>query len=159
VDEAGKGSNRVAWTLAAIALLAIGAQSVYVFPQLPDHIPTHFDAAGHVNGWGGKASIFFLPGVAAVALALLFATRTLSDLNLPFAVRPENRARVIALGAEMRAWLAAILMLGFLGIQSTILEGAFAASLPAAFSVVTVGMLAGVFGCIGVYFFRMYRVR
>jgi uncharacterized membrane protein len=42
-----------------LATLAFG---IYLYPQLPDKIPTHWNFQGEVDGWSGKAfGVFFFP--------------------------------------------------------------------------------------------------
>ena len=56
--------------LAAIALsVAVGA---YLYPQMPDMIASHWDAAGNVNGYMPKFwGLFLMPLVALAMFALL----------------------------------------------------------------------------------------
>lgn len=46
------------WDLAALfALLALAALALALWPSLPDPLPTHWNAAGRVNGWTPKAVV------------------------------------------------------------------------------------------------------
>jgi uncharacterized membrane protein len=57
------------WTTAALlAALWIGAAAAY--PRLPARIPTHWNAHGQPDGWGGPASAFLFPAIAT-GVALL----------------------------------------------------------------------------------------
>jgi uncharacterized membrane protein len=45
-----------------ILILATLAFGIYLYPQLPDKIPTHWNFQGEVDGWSGKAfGVFFFP--------------------------------------------------------------------------------------------------
>jgi len=45
-----------------ILILATLAFGIYVYPQLPDKIPTHWNIHGEVDGWSGKAfGVYFFP--------------------------------------------------------------------------------------------------
>lgn len=45
-----------------IIILASLAFGIYVYPQLPDKIPTHWNIHGEVDGWSGKAfGVYFFP--------------------------------------------------------------------------------------------------
>ncbi len=47
-----------AWDLVALAgLAALGALALALWPGLPDPLPTHWNAAGRVNGWTPKAVV------------------------------------------------------------------------------------------------------
>ena len=59
----------------ALALLLIAAPLVYaayVYPNLPDTIPTHFNISGEADAYGGKDSIFLGPGIMAVVGIFVF---------------------------------------------------------------------------------------
>jgi uncharacterized membrane protein len=70
------------WDLAALAgLLALAWFYRWILPQLPDPMPTHFDALGRANGWTPKASlalvVFVPPLVLWLVLFLLGAVASL----------------------------------------------------------------------------------
>jgi uncharacterized membrane protein len=44
----------------------------YVYPLLPEKIPTHWDAAGNANGFSGRAGVFTVPIIYVVLSILLF---------------------------------------------------------------------------------------
>ncbi|PKM88504.1 MAG: hypothetical protein CVU87_07370 [Firmicutes bacterium HGW-Firmicutes-12] len=45
-----------------ILILATLAFGIYLYPQLPDKIPTHWNIQGEVDGWSGKTfGVFFFP--------------------------------------------------------------------------------------------------
>jgi len=65
-----------------LALLLIAAPfvyAVYVYPSLPDTIPTHFNIKGEADAYGGKDSIFLGPGI--MALVGLFVFVLLSNIK------------------------------------------------------------------------------
>ncbi len=41
------------------------------YPTLPDTIPTHFDAGGKPDAWGGKSAVFIWPALSAFIYFLL----------------------------------------------------------------------------------------
>ena len=52
--------------LLALVLLAIPfGYAAYVYPSLPETIPTHFNLKGEADGFGAKDSIFLGPGIIA----------------------------------------------------------------------------------------------
>ena len=58
-----------------VALLLIAtpfAYASYVYPSLPDTIPTHFNIKGEADAYGGKDSIFLGPGIMAVLGLFVF---------------------------------------------------------------------------------------
>jgi uncharacterized membrane protein len=44
----------------------------YVYPMLPEKIPTHWDAAGQANGFSGRGGVFFIPLLFVGISILLF---------------------------------------------------------------------------------------
>ncbi len=52
-----------------VILFAVG---IYMYPQLPDTIASHWDAQGHVNGYMSKLWGLFLLPLISVVLVLLF---------------------------------------------------------------------------------------
>jgi uncharacterized membrane protein len=66
--------------LIALVLLAIPfGYAAYVYPNLPNIIPTHFNMKGEADGFGGKDTIFLGPGIMSVAG--LFTFFLLSNLK------------------------------------------------------------------------------
>jgi len=49
-----------------------------VYSKLPERIPTHWNAAGEIDGWGSKPMAFLMPGVMFGMLGLLYAVPWLS---------------------------------------------------------------------------------
>jgi uncharacterized membrane protein len=101
--------------LPAAGLAALTFFYTWVTPRLPDPVPTHFDAAGHVNGWTAKAHfpwlIFGIP--LFVWLALL-----VTGWGLSMTQKGPARARVAAV-QPLRGTLGlgvTLLMMGGLAI-------------------------------------------
>jgi uncharacterized membrane protein len=64
--------SRGYWIAAvALVLLATGV-SVWLYPSLPDRIPTHWNVRGQVDGYGSKQWAVFLMPVFMVAILVLF---------------------------------------------------------------------------------------
>ena len=53
--------------------------ATYLYPTLPDTIPTHFNIRGEADGWGGRDSIFLGPGI--IAFAGLFTYFLLANIK------------------------------------------------------------------------------
>lgn len=62
-----------------LAILGVSlAATAWLYPGLPDSIPTHWDLAGKVDGRGGKWTIFLLPAMMPAVLALFYFLPALS---------------------------------------------------------------------------------
>lgn len=83
-----------------------------VYTGLPDVIPTHFNAAGEVDGHGGKGSLWMLPGIAlfTVLITLGLPQAAPSLINYPVKITEENRERQYALMLQFLSGLTLIMM-------------------------------------------------
>lgn len=71
--------KRACILLSVLLVLGSVAVSAWLYPHLPRQIPTHWNLAGEVDGYGDKQwAAFLMPGVLAVLLPLLLAIPWLS---------------------------------------------------------------------------------
>jgi uncharacterized membrane protein len=56
------------WSIPVLALVL--AATALVYPDLPAAVPTHWDAAGQVNGHGPRATIFLQPAIIALLVLM-----------------------------------------------------------------------------------------
>jgi hypothetical protein len=56
---------------ALLTLLAVWVFVLWLYPRLPEVIPTHFDLKGQPDDYGSKQTLFILPVVASLLWALL----------------------------------------------------------------------------------------
>lgn len=64
---------------AATLILATTAGTIMAYPHLPNIVPMHWDAQGHVNGWGAKWTLFlFGPGLMLFMISVFSAIPWLS---------------------------------------------------------------------------------
>jgi uncharacterized membrane protein len=123
--------NLVRKTLGFVAVAALAvlwiltAQAIYGTPPLPARIPTHFDFAGNINGWGEPRTLWLLPIIATCVVALIWVVSFFpQSFNYPVRVTPANRPRLEAITISMMAWLQAELASQFLWIQWVIIRSA-----------------------------------
>jgi uncharacterized membrane protein len=65
--------SRSYWIIAILLTLAAWLLAAWLYPSLPQRIPTHWNFAGQVDGWGDKTwATFLVPGMM-VAFLVLFA--------------------------------------------------------------------------------------
>lgn len=82
--------------------------------HIPDRIPTHFTAAGVINGWGGRGAVFIGPAVSAsIFLITAIVERFPGSWNTGVAVTAENRDRVYGALAELLAEMRLAMALAF----------------------------------------------
>jgi uncharacterized membrane protein len=94
--------------LSAAGVLALLYLTWQSWPTLPARIPTHFNAVGLPDGWGGKGSLLFLPilGLLLYGMTVL-SSRMPHALNYPVPVTQENAPRLY----RIARWLLALLKL------------------------------------------------
>lgn len=63
--------KKIDW-LMLFFLLLIFAVGIYMAPNMPDRVPTHWNIRGEVDGWGSKyINLFLMPSVALVFYFLM----------------------------------------------------------------------------------------
>lgn len=75
--------NNTTNLLLALVLLSIPfGYAAYLYPSLPDTIPTHFNIKGEADGFGGKGSIFLGPGIlGGVGLFTFFLLSNIKNFD------------------------------------------------------------------------------
>lgn len=93
-------------TMAALAML--GGYVLYlalIWERIPGRIPTHFDAAGRADGWGGKEALFLESAVCLLVLGTFALAERFPRLwNFPVRVTARNKERLYELGSSLMAW-------------------------------------------------------
>jgi uncharacterized membrane protein len=101
-----------------LILLTLWGWTIAHYSSLPDTIPTHFNAAGEADGFGGKASIITLPIIATLLfIGLTVLNRYPHSFNYPSPVRQDNALRLYTLATRMLRYLKLILVVVFGGIE------------------------------------------
>ncbi|MCS7023829.1 MAG: DUF1648 domain-containing protein [Bryobacteraceae bacterium] len=149
----------VDWILEACALsllVALFATTGIYWDDLPERVPTHFNAAGAPDAWGKKRSIWLYVGMGAALYGILSAVARFPHwVNLPFEV-DKNSAEVQRILYRMiQALKIAVLGILFYILVATIqtasgeFHGLGAWFLPLA--------LAATFLPLGFYLFQLYQ--
>lgn len=107
------GKLNWALVLVGVAMLLVSIVRVLMqYAALPDVIPTHFNAAGEVDGTGGKGTLLFLCGLDVVVwlsvVAFQFFPRT---INVPVFLLKRPAEEIIQ-GTRVMLNLTAILCVG-----------------------------------------------
>lgn len=100
--------------LSALVLLAAIAVTILLWGELPSQLPGHFNAAGQIDSWVGKGSVWFLLGInAALWLLLTVVSQFPNAWNMPVQVTPQNREAVFHTALTMLLTLKLCIMLMF----------------------------------------------
>ena len=121
--------QRLAGILAPLILLVSVAVILILWRKLPEEIPTHYNAAGEIDGTGGRGTLLLMPLIGLAGdLLLALVSRMPRSWNTGVRVTVLNRARVYRLVRDLMADLRLSMALIFGGF------GLYMASLPEHFS-------------------------
>jgi uncharacterized membrane protein len=147
--QAGK---QLFWLLAVVLAATLGI----TYQRLPLIVASHFDGAGHPNGWSGRSSYTLLVFAVGVLLPLgiigVVHALKVEQLNLParaYWMRPEHRDEAIRRVRAYIWWLGTVLVGAGLLLHALILTAhrAHPPRLPTDVAVVVIGgVLLGVGG-------------
>jgi uncharacterized membrane protein len=70
--------TRIYWIIALIIILASVVAPSWLYPGLPERIPTHWNIKGEVDGYGGKWTLFLFPIMMVPMLVLFYFLPALS---------------------------------------------------------------------------------
>jgi len=130
-------SNRIANIISIVSMVLIGAYVAWIYPSLPDPMPTHWNAAGQVDDFTAKA--IGAPLIAATPL-FIFIVFKLIPVVSPRGFRTESFTNVLN-----------ILMTALVVFSCVIATGVFRAAVDASVNILTlvfvaVGMLLVIIG-------------
>jgi uncharacterized membrane protein len=88
-----------------LSVLMIAGTIIYiasVWPELPDKMPSHFNAAGEPDDWSGKGSVLILPIISSLMFMLLYFVAKFPHIhNYPVKVTEENAERLYTISNRM----------------------------------------------------------
>ena len=70
--------SRIYWIIAILIVLLSAAAAAWLYPSLPEQIPTHWNFRGEVDGRGGKWTLFMIPMMMPLLLVLFYFLPALS---------------------------------------------------------------------------------
>jgi uncharacterized membrane protein len=66
------------WIIAGLLLASSAVAAGWLYPTLPEQIPTHWNIRGEVDGYGSRWTLFLLPAFMAALLVLFYFLPALS---------------------------------------------------------------------------------
>ena len=107
--------QRIVHILTGLVFIAMWLHIILVWGDLPDQIPTHFNAAGEIDGWGAKATILLGPVIGTVMAGIMvLVERFPQTWNTGVKVTPLNQAFVYRTLKSMLVTLELTMLLIFL---------------------------------------------
>ena len=128
------------------------------YSRLPERIATHFNGAGMANGFGGRATLWVLVGIALLLYVTLSAIERIPRMvNLKKPLAPEREMVVLAESMAMVGWIKVEIcwMFGYLCLA--IVRNAMGMQVGLGRWFLPVTLLA-VFGTMAVYLGRIVRL-
>ena len=147
--------QRIAGILAPLILLGSIVYILIIWKKLPEQIPTHYNFAGEIDGYGGRGTLLLMPIIGLVMdLSLALVCRFPQSWNTGVRVTVLNRTRVYRLVRDLMADLRLSMAVLFAGF------GIYQASLPEHFGV-WFGPAVGLLVILPLlrYFLRLARAR
>ena len=102
------------WLLEGVAstglVLVLILPAVY-YAELPDTIPTHFNARGEADGFGSKATLWLMPGLGLILyLMMTILARYPHIFNYTVQITPENAERQYRMATRLVRLLKVFVM-------------------------------------------------
>lgn len=149
--------EKIVQIICPLLLLFFVIQLFTVWGTLPQKIPSHFNAAGAVDGWDGKGSLLFLPILGAVFyVSLTVLERFPKIYNFPFNITEENAGCEYQIAREMLVFMKAEILIVFAYIQWAMVEAAKGGNSGLGLWFLPVFLIL-LFGTSGFEIFRMYK--
>lgn len=140
-----------------LTLAFIWIITVFHYRNLPETIPTHFNAAGQADGFGPRATLFILPALGTlVFIGLTILNRFPHVFNYPVKLTAENVAKQYTMATRM----IRILKLAILVIFSLIVWSSSYAAIQQTNSIgfwLLPALLVIIFVPLGVYIYKSFR--
>jgi uncharacterized membrane protein len=144
--------------LTAIVVLASFGVALWYWPALPARVPMHFNAAGKVDGWGPKSTVWLVPAVGVVmAVFLTVLSRFPHTFNYPCAITPENAERQYRMARLLLGIVKLTAVVIFCTLELAVCSAASGQNFLGVWFVV--GTLAGYFAITTAYLISALRAR
>ncbi|HEY7356977.1 MAG TPA: DUF1648 domain-containing protein [Ktedonobacterales bacterium] len=151
--------EKILEVLCVLGLAFIIATLALSWSRIPATIPTHFNAAGQPDSYGGKGTLFVSPVIACVLYGLLTLLSFFPQVfNFPWAITAQNAWEQYRLARAMLAWLKVELIAIVAYINWLLLQTSLGQASGLGFWFLPVALVA-VFATIGVYLRLLYRAR
>jgi uncharacterized membrane protein len=122
--------DKIIEILGWVSILVFWAFMITYYSKLPNIIPTHFNGAGEVDGYGHKASILILPIISTVIFISITVLNNFPHIfNFPTEITDDNALSQYTNATRMLRYLklTILIIFGFIAfkaIQNTNGEGA-----------------------------------
>jgi len=144
---------------ALIGVIASLISPIRAWSSLPSKIPAHYNIYGEIDRWGSKGEIFLLvPITILMYIFLTILNRYPHRFNYPFDITEQNAEVQYHLAKLMVQALKAEVIWIFFYIEWISIKDAMGKGMGLGTAFLTISLLL-VFGTIGVYIWRAFRVK
>ncbi len=102
--------NRAYWIIAFLLVAIATGAAAWLYPSLPDQIPTHWNLRGQVDGYGGKWTLFVLPVAMLGMLALFYFLPALSPKHFEVDTFRSTYLYIMVLTTGLFAYMHGVLL-------------------------------------------------
>lgn len=102
--------TRAYWLIAAALLVVSIAAPAWLYPDLPDRIPTHWNMQGEVDGYGGRWTLFLMPMMMIPLLALFYFMPALSPRRFEVDAFRSTYLYIVDVAIGLFAYMQAVLL-------------------------------------------------
>ena len=111
-------ANKFLEGLGVIGLITLWVFTIYIYPNLPETIPIHFNSKGEVDGYGSRMMAWLAPVIAMVLFGVLtFLNQHPHQFNYSVKITSENALRQYTLATRMIRILKWSLIVTFILLQ------------------------------------------
>ncbi len=146
----------LAWAL----LVALFLLPLFYYGQLPDRIPSHFNASGAPDAFASKASIWILPIIGLSVFLLLHFLSKAEKLKInggPANRTKEQEEQIQTIGRKMLNALKILIPAAFLYINFSTINTALG-KMNGLGSYFLIIFLISIFGVLGYFTYKMYNL-
>jgi uncharacterized membrane protein len=106
--------DRVFEIVCPVIIAFLWIYTIMSYSQLPDTIPTHFNASGKVDGYGSKMTILLLPVIGTVLyIAMTIINMYPHIFNYPVNITNENAKKQYTYATRLIRYLKTTIILTF----------------------------------------------
>lgn len=99
-------TDKIVEAIGVVALLSFWTMLIINYPKLPDIIPIHYNAAGEVDNFGHKISLFILPIIASVVfIGFSYLSKIPHTFNYMVEINTENARKQYTIATQMLRYL------------------------------------------------------
>lgn len=143
--------------IGAIFIIMMIAWPLYFFNELPDIIPSHFNAAGEPDGFSQKNTIWSMPALGLFSYISMFILNKFPHIfNYPKEITEENAERQYRIATKLIRTLNVLIAAGFFYISLRTIQTALNEQNGLGTFFLPIFLLT-IFGTIGVYMYQALK--